>query len=97
MIHQLKELVDHIIACIEIEDHKSAMQAIAHFTVQFEEFIQENKDYIFDQEIANLNRCLVQMMDCMEQNDLQGLREIINSTLKCFLDDWDFYDDAFIN
>ncbi len=96
-IDKLKELVDHIIICIEIKDRKSAMQAITHFTVLFEDFIQENREYIFDREMVNLNQHLIQMMQCMEHDDLQGMKKIINSALKTFLDDWDFDDDSFIN
>lgn len=97
MIDKLKELVDHIVICIDIKDRKSAMRAIAQFTVLFEDFIQQNKEYIFDREMVNLNRCLLQMMHCMEHNDLQGLKEIINSNFKTFLDDWDFGNNSLIN
>lgn len=97
MIDKLKELVDHIVICIDIKDRKSAMRAIVQFTVLFEEFIQQIREYIFDREMADLNRCLFYMMYCMEHNDLQGLREIINSNFKTFLDDWDFDDNSFIN
>ncbi len=97
MTDKLRELTDRIITCIDMEDYKSAMRAIASFTVQFEDFIQQNKEYIFDREMASLNRCLAQMMQCLERNDLQGLKEIIDSNFKAFLDDWDFDDDSFIN
>lgn len=97
MIEKLKELVDHIVICIDIKDRKSAMRAITQFTVLFEDFIQQNREYIFDREMANLSQCLIQMMHCMEHNDLQGLREIINSNFKTFLDDWDFDNNSLIN
>ena len=73
------------------------MRAIAHFTVLFDDFIQQNREYIFDREMADLNRCLTQMMRCMEHNDLRGLKEIINSDFKTFLEDRDFENDSLIN
>jgi hypothetical protein len=97
VIEKLKELMNLIVICIDIQDYKSAMCAIAQFTVLFEEFIQQNSECIFDREIADLNRCLLQMMYCIEHNALQDLREIIDSEFKTFLDDWDFDDNSLIN
>ncbi len=97
MIDKLKELVDQIITCIDIKDHKSAMEAIAHFTVLFEGFLQRNREYIFDREMTSLNRCLMKMTLCIEHNNVQGLKEIINSNFKTFLNDWDFDDDSLVN
>lgn len=96
VIDKLKESVEHIIICIDTKDHQSTMSAIAQFTLLFEVFILQNKEYIFDREVANLNRRLAQMMRCMEHSDLQGLKEIINLGFKAFLDDWDF-DNLLIN
>lgn len=96
MIDKLKESVEHIIICIDTKDQQSTMSAIAQFTLLFEVFILQNKEYIFDREVANLNRRLAQMMRCMEHSDLQGLKETINLGFKVFLDDLDF-DNLLIN
>ena len=97
MITELNELVDHIIIYIDIKEYKSAMRTIARLTVLFEQFIQQNKDYILNQEMVNLNRCLLQMMQSIEHNDLPGLKKIICSNFKAFLNDWDFNRDSFLN
>ncbi len=90
MINKLRELMDHVVICIDIDDSESAMLAIAQFTLLFEDFLRQNKEYIFDREIAALNRRLIQMMRCMEHNDLRGLKETINLNFRTFLDGWDF-------
>jgi collagenase-like PrtC family protease len=97
VIHRLKDLIDHVVTSIEIEDRYSAMRAIVRFTDLFKEFIQQNKEYIFDREILDLNQSLMQIMHCIEHDDLQGIKEIINARIKLFLDGWDFDNDYFIN
>jgi len=37
------------------------------------------------------------MTQCIERNDAQGLKEIIDSNFKTFLNDWDFDDNALVN
>jgi len=96
MINSLKELLSDIVTLIEIGDHTGTMQAIANFTLMFDEFLQQNKEYIFQQEMANLNRCLMQMVYCLEQNDLQGLKEI-DEAIMGFINNWDFSNNKNIN
>ncbi len=97
MINSLKEMLSDIVTLIEIGDHTETMQAIANFTLLFDEFLQQNKEYIFHQEMANLNRYLIQMVYCLEQNDLQGLKEAIDEAIIGFINNWDFSNNKNIN
>ena len=90
MVSPIKTVLGCLVTCIEADNYSEAMQAIAHFTVLFEGFLQENKDHIFEHEVMRLNHCMYQMIKHMEQYDLQSLKEIIQSFLLVFLDDWDF-------
>ena len=91
MISQLKEAIGNIAVCADAGDHPAALREIARFTVLFDKFLRQNKNYIFGYEIESLNRCMNRMLACMEEGDLDGLAEIAGSALRGFLDDWDFH------
>lgn len=91
MISRLREILDHVVVCLDTGDSAAAMVEIARFTLLFEEFMHSIEGCVFKQELENLNRCMVRMVGCMEQGDLQGLKEVIVTSLSCFLDDWDFH------
>jgi len=90
LISQLIEAIGNISVCAEAGDRPAAMREIAFFTELFEEFLRQNKDYIFGHEIESLNSCMNRMLACLEEGDLDGLAEIAGSALRGFLDDWDF-------
>lgn len=90
MISQLKEMLRDIVALLDMGESGAAMKLIALFTVNFEDFLRQNQNYIFTHEMFNLNRCLTQMMVFMEEQNLPGLQEVINTTFVKFLEDWDF-------
>lgn len=91
MINRLREVIGNIVVCAEADERPAAMREIARFTVLFDEFLRQNKDYIFGHEIESLNRCMIRMLACMEEGDLGGLAEIVESALRGLLDDWDFH------
>ncbi|AEF94668.1 hypothetical protein Desca_1822 [Desulfotomaculum nigrificans CO-1-SRB] len=91
MINRLREVIGNIAVCADAGDRPAAMREIARFTVLFDEFLRQNKDYIFGHEIESLNRCMNRMLACMEEGDLGGLAEIAGSALRGFLDGWDFH------
>lgn len=90
MIEDLKEELSQIVLEIELGYTSAAMRKIALFTVTFDQFLQENKDYIFVREIQDLNSCMGQMLQYMELNDLTSLKEIINDSFIQLLDSWGF-------
>ena len=90
MIQQLKDILLDIVTEIDLGDHSSAMRGIARFTILFDRFLLENKEYIFVREIEILNLCMYRMLEYMERNNLAGLRELITDSFICFLDNWDF-------
>lgn len=90
MIRQIKEALDLLFACAEAGERSGALRAVAQFAVLFDEFLRQNKQYIFAYEAANLNNCMKKMLAAMENKDFRGLIEIIQSSFINFLDDWDF-------
>ena len=90
MNNRFKEMLSDIVTLIDMGESGAAMKLIALFTVNFEEFLRQNQDYIFPHEMSDLNRCLTQMMVCMEEKNLPGLRELINTTFVKFLEELDF-------
>ena len=90
MNNRLKEMLSDIVTLIDMDESGAAMKLIALFTVNFEDFLRQNQDYIFPHEMSDLNRCLNQMMVFMEEKNLSGLREVINLTFVKFLEEWDF-------
>ncbi|WP_157833442.1 hypothetical protein [Desulfotruncus alcoholivorax] len=47
MINRLREVIGNIAVCADAGDHPAVMREIARFTVLFDEFLRQNKDYIF--------------------------------------------------
>ena len=97
MISQLKELLNNIVIDIEMDDIPVAMREIARFTVLFDQFLQQNKDYIFLQEVQKINNCLGRMLDYMEQGNLVSLKDEITNSFLGDLDNWDFNNNKPIN
>lgn len=90
MLSRLKEMVSHIMTCIDNNDASATMQGIYKFALLLDEFMLMNKGYIFEQEIVNLNLCLNLMVLRMEQNDLQGLKDVLAAGFADYLKEWDF-------
>ena len=97
MIEDLKEELSRIVLEIELGDTSAAMRRIARFTVTFDQFLQENKDYIFVYELQDLNSCMGQMLQYMELNDLTSLKEVINDCFIQLMDNWGFNNDKCVH
>jgi hypothetical protein len=90
MILKLKGLLDEIVYFVELDDSKRAMEAMERFVLLFDSFLNQNKSYIFPNEIQELNYYLSRIMMHMEENNLGKLVEIIQKNLRGLLEDWDF-------
>ena len=97
MIEDIKEELSQIVLEIELGDTSAAMSRIARFTGTFEQFLQENKGYIFENELQDLNSCMGQMIQYMELNDLTSLKEVINNSFIQILDSWGFNKDKCVH
>ena len=97
MIEDLKEELSQIVLEIELGDTYAAMRKIALFTVTFDQFLQENKDYIFLKELQDLNSCMGLMLEYMELNDLISMKEVINHSFIQLLDSWGFNNDKCVH
>lgn len=78
-------------------DTPAAMRKIARFSVLFDQFLKKNKDCFFLQEIQNLNNCMGQMLEYIEQGNLASLKEVITSSFLGYLNNWDFNNKKNIN
>ncbi len=82
--------MDEIVYFVELDDSKRAMEAMERFVLLFDSFLNQNKSYIFPNEIQELNYYLSRIMMHMEENNLGKLVEIIQKNLRGLLEDWDF-------
>lgn len=82
--------MDEISCFIGEGESSTAMRSVTVFVLLLEEFLKQNRDFIFQREIIELNRCLSRMTVYLEEGDLDSLVEIIESSLRGLLDDWDF-------
>ncbi len=90
MIDKLRSILVEIVYLLRAGEDSAAMKLVAVFVSLFQEFLQQNSSFIFDHEISELNRCLSEMVVHIENNDGDSLLEMIETTLKTFLDRWDF-------
>ena len=90
MVDKLIDMLGRIVVEIDLGDSPAAMSEIAGFTDFFNQFLRENKDFIFAHEILDLNELMGQMLLFMEQKNMSALKEVITQSLLKLLEHWDF-------